>query len=103
MYKLTQFETGKAEAALEMKAVCANPNFGANSIQIVNPAIEKLKIYGLSGEVRMELTDIFGRPFAAFSTKEPSLEHGISGLPPGNYFLRIAGEVETKTYRVLKQ
>jgi len=88
---------------LEMKAVCANPNFGTASIRIVNPAQEKLMMSGLSGEVQIELTDIFGRPLAYFSTKESSLEQDISDLPSGNYFIRVAGEVENKTYRVLKQ
>ncbi len=103
IYKLSQFETGKTEAVLEMKAVCANPNFGGNTIQIVNPAREKLTISGLNGATQIELSDILGRPMASFSSDESTTEQDISTLPAGNYFVRIKGEVESKTYRVLKQ
>jgi hypothetical protein len=103
IYKLSQFEIGQDSPALELKAVCSNLNQDLSTIKVVNPASDKLRIYGLTQETHIEIVDVLGRPMANFISNSFEMEEDIQFLPAGNYFVRVKSSSDSQTLRLLKQ
>ena len=103
IYKLSQFEIGQSNPALELKAICSNQNPGPSTIKVVNPAADKFRISGLTQETHIEIVDVLGRPMANFISNSFEMEENIQFLPAGNYFVRVKSSSDSQTLRLLKQ
>ena len=102
IYKLSQFELGQFEPALEVKAICKNVNAGISKVNLVNPATGKLIVSGLSEGSQIQILDMLGRSVDSFVAENSDLQRDIKFLSQGNYIVKIKSVDHTESFRLIK-
>jgi hypothetical protein len=68
-----------------------------------NPTTKMVNIMGITGRKNILIMDFSGKVLhrEASTTLEPSLD--LSRYAPGTYYISVSGNVENKTFKVIKK
>ncbi|MBL7930350.1 MAG: T9SS type A sorting domain-containing protein, partial [Bacteroidia bacterium] len=85
-------------------AISENNTDGYNINVYPNPAVNSIStINGLAGTNEITVFNMVGQSVRTFKTNQESMELDLSGLPSGNYILRITGDnKQTRMVKIMK-